>query len=169
MVQGYQKGCGEDQMNVDMKSAIAGLVMAFLIIYLGSREGVPFGTLSKPGTGFFPLILGVTLGILCLMLLLNSWGKSTGREEKKGVSSLGKRRVVLTFGVLLIYNLVLESFGFLLCTFFLMFFTLKLVDHRKWSYSFLTSLLTTVACYVFFQKLLQAQLPPGILGLLGLY
>ncbi|MFB3885440.1 MAG: tripartite tricarboxylate transporter TctB family protein [Thermodesulfobacteriota bacterium] len=156
-------------MSGDKRSAIAGLIMAFLIIYLGSREGVPVGTLSKPGTGFFPLILGATLGILCLMLLLSSLGKSTRREEKKGTSSLGKRRVALTFGVLLAYGLLLEPLGFLLCTFFLMFVVLKLVAGQRWSYSLLTSLLTTVASYVVFQKLLQTQLPPGILGLLGLY
>lgn len=155
-------------MNVDKKNGIVGLIIALLIVYLGSRE-LPFGVLRKPGSGFFPLILGVILGILCLLLLIKNWGKNYVLKEEKGISSLGKKRVVLAFGVLLIYNILLESLGFLLCTFFLMFFILKVVGCQKWFFTIWISLLTTMASYVLFQKLLQTQLPPGILGLLGLY
>jgi len=151
-------------MNSDRTSAVVGLIVSFLILFLGLR-GLPLGTLGKPGSGFFPVILGSLLGILCLILLVKSAGERPVSQEEKRGSLVGKKRVAMTFGALLIYTVLLEPLGFLLCTFLIMIFMLKLVGRKGWRYALGWSLVVTVAAYAVFQMVLQAQLPSGILGL----
>ncbi len=154
-------------MSTDKKVSLGGLVLGLLIIFFAARS-LPFGSLGRPGSGFFPLLIGVLLGVLCLILLLKRW-KTPMITRAKGEAALtGKKRVAMAFTALLIYDLLLEKMGFLFCTFFLMFFMLKTVGGRKWFYALWVSVLTAAMSFIIFQELLHSPLPPGILGFLNL-
>lgn len=147
--------------NKDPISALFWLILSGLI--LKEARHIPFGTLSHPRPGFFPLILGILLGILSIILL----GKSLLKGEKEGGRFLSDRkgleRVGLTVGTILVYYLVLESIGFLLAAFFLVFVLIKFIEPQRWIYSTWISALVSLCAYLLFQVVLKANLPQGVM------
>jgi hypothetical protein len=65
---------------------------------------------------------------------------------------------------LLVYALILEKIGFLISTFFLILFLMRLVDPLPWVTSLLGSGLASILSYLLFETWLKAQLPKGIFG-----
>jgi hypothetical protein len=65
---------------------------------------------------------------------------------------------------LLAYALLLRKIGFALCTFGLVVFCIRVVARQGWFNSIITGLVVAIVFHVFFNLLLNAQLPNGILG-----
>ena len=149
----------------DSISALFWLILSALI--LKEARHIPWGTLSHPMPGFFPVILGTILGTLSLILM----GKSLLKEKGENVKIFPDRkdwaRVGLTLGVVLIYCLILETIGFLLSAFLLVFILIKFIEPQKWIYSIWISALIPLCAYLLFQVMLKANLPPGITKGLG--
>ena len=136
---------------------LSSLVMTFLSWQL------PLGRLSRPGPGMYPLLLALILGVLSFILFLRpSQRRPSGEaEEERGRR---KTKVVYVLGVLLIYAFFFPLLGYLLST-FLFLLLLKPVIEKKWSFVLAGALLVTLASYLVFDILLQAQLPRGIWGM----
>lgn len=64
------------------------------------------------------------------------------------------------------YALLLEPIGFALCTLVLMVFYLKVIALRRWPLSLGFACAVAVLSHLFFDKLLNAQLPRGMLAAL---
>ncbi len=62
------------------------------------------------------------------------------------------------------YALTLEPVGFLINTFWFMLLLLKVIEPQGWTKALLASLTTAVVSELFFNVLLGAQIPTGILG-----
>jgi hypothetical protein len=61
------------------------------------------------------------------------------------------------------YAFLLEPLGFAVCTFFLMAFYLKIIALQRWQLSLGFALAVALVAHLFFDLLLNAQLPRGIL------
>ncbi len=125
------------------------------------------GRIVQPGPGFFPFWLGLALMLLSLMLLLQCMrGKiiveTDGTPLWKG---LQWPKVIFLLGVLLLYALFLESLGYLLATFLLMFFLFRGIETQKWSVVIAGSVVTSLFTYILFRLWLQVQLPLGLWGI----
>jgi putative tricarboxylic transport membrane protein len=144
----------------DSISAFFWLSLSGLILKEGSQ--IPFGTLSHPKPGFFPFIIGIILGILSMVLLGRSLLKGEAQEVKFLTSRGGWGRVGLALGSLLVYYLILESIGFLIASFFLVFVLIKFMEPQKWIYSASVSAAISLGAYLLFQLILKANLPLGI-------
>jgi putative tricarboxylic transport membrane protein len=122
------------------------------------------GNLHKPGPGFIPFWSGVILGILTIMMLIQSilFDKAGRAEEKKEKTQW--RAVFLSLGALFVSILIIEHLGFIISTLLLVGFLLKCIEKKRWFVTILASLLMTVASYYIFKVLLQAELPKGIFG-----
>jgi putative tricarboxylic transport membrane protein len=151
----------------DRISSIFWLIISVLI--LKETWVLPFGTLSRPRPGFFPLIIGMVLGLLSLILLVKSWlGKKESGEDFRFFSERGGwKRIGLTLGTMLVFYLFLKSAGFLLATFFLVLVLIRFVEPHKWLYSVGIAALISLCSYLLFQVLLKSDLPMGILEGLG--
>ena len=141
-------------------SSIFGLLFALFVMREGYRLDV--GGFRQPGPGFFTFLGGMLLGVFSAILLIRSfWGKA-----EKGVTGVGKeenpRVVVYIVAALILYALLFEALGFILCTFFLVVLLLWLFDRKKWWLIFLTAGLVSAACYTVFNILLGSELPPGV-------
>jgi putative tricarboxylic transport membrane protein len=132
------------------------LFLSAYVCYEGLR--LKLGTVHNPGAGFVPFWIGGLLGCMALILILRaSFGKGRDREGHKTSLSIGL--VVLSlFG----FNLILESLGFILCTFLFIIFLLKIVERKSWLFSLGMACPTAVVTYFIFEVLLEAQLPRGI-------
>ncbi|MBI2357630.1 MAG: tripartite tricarboxylate transporter TctB family protein, partial [Deltaproteobacteria bacterium] len=73
-------------------------------------------------------------------------------------------RIFLVALVMFGFTLLLEWLGFLLTTFFFIWFLLKIVERRGWAFSLAVALLVATVSYAVFDLWLKAQLPAGLLG-----
>jgi putative tricarboxylic transport membrane protein len=118
------------------------------------------GTLNSPGPGLFPFGAGLILGLLALIVILQS-AREDGPERIEGRGNL---KIVWVLFALVAYGLVLERFGFLVTTFGLLVFLLKVIVSQRWGRVLISALLSTLTSYVIFQIWLKAQLPKGFIG-----
>jgi putative tricarboxylic transport membrane protein len=140
-------------------------IFGLLWFVLGSGmaiEGINLG-LGKsnlPGIGFVPLLVGSSLAVcgLTLMLLVTLKGEQCDDKIWEGQNW---KNLVLSILSLFGYALLMESLGFLITTFFFLFFLFKLTAPKKWLAPLLTSLLVAVSCYLVFSLWLNVSLPKG--------
>jgi putative tricarboxylic transport membrane protein len=134
---------------------VLGCGMAIEGIHLG------LGKSSLPGIGFVPLLVGSSLGVcgLTLMLLVTLKGEQSDDKIWKGQNW---KNLFLSIVSLFIYAFLMERLGFLITTFFFLFFLFKMTAPKKWLGPLLTSLLVAVSCYLIFSLWLNVSLPKGV-------
>jgi putative tricarboxylic transport membrane protein len=146
-------------MSRDLTSALFWLAFA-IFFSIESLTQLKLGTLHQPGPGFFPFWAGVVLGLLSLILLLNS----LRNQERLSLSGLKSWKLLLVAGALLAYLLLLETLGFVTITFLFLFLLLRL-EYKGWVFSAVSALLGALASYAIFQLWLKTQLPTGPFGI----
>ncbi len=117
-----------------------------------------------PGAAYFPTLMGALVIGLCLVLIVRSlMGKGAGIDEEIPITQGVKRAGI---GVLLFiaYCVLFKPLGFILDSIALCFVGMLLLQNRKYLQMILISVLTSVAIYIVFARLLGAKLPAGILG-----
>ena len=145
-------------MSKDLRSSLFWLAIAIFFSFEGFTN-LKVGTLHQPGTGFFPFWGGVVLGLLSLVLLLNSLKKS----DTLSLSGLKSPKLLLVTGALLAYLLLLETLGFVTITFLFLFLLFR-IEYRGWLFSAVSALLGAFFSYALFQLWLKTQLPAGPFG-----
>lgn len=146
----------------DVISGIALLALALAILFEAGR--LPFGGLSSPRPGFFPLILAIILAIFSLLLL----GQAIKEEREKEASPFlpGTRnwkRLGLAIGALFAFGLFFESLGYIISNFLFIAFLLRAVERQKWWLVVVVAFSTSLVSYLIFGLLIKAPLPAGIL------
>ena len=137
---------------------------------------LPLGTPRLPGSGFFPLVLG-----LALMALAAGHGVKIYRARPKaaapqtpaaprtpvapGAAAPGDdgatRRVVLFIAGVIAAIALLQPLGYSLSSFLLMLVLLQILGIRRWYASGAIALASAAACYVVFVHWLKIPLPSG--------
>jgi putative tricarboxylic transport membrane protein len=62
------------------------------------------------------------------------------------------------------YAVLLDTLGFLVCTFLLVAFYMKVIAARRWLVSLSFAATVALAAHLFFDMLLKAELPRGLLS-----
>jgi putative tricarboxylic transport membrane protein len=137
-----------------------------LSIIIGSVSSLEIGTASEPGPALFPLLAGVLISFLSLVILLKAaFAKTSEKWSPRELwEGLNWPKIFYTIGALLIYAIMLERVGFLLMTLLLFIFLFIKIEPQKWKLAIGLSILASVGSYLIFDRLLQAQLPRGLLG-----
>jgi hypothetical protein len=154
-----------EEITTMKKDVLSDLFLLFFGIFF-TVESFKFGLgeWGRPGPGYFPFGAGLLFGVICLSVLVRTLGKA--RPSKIPIESPDRfywQNVVLVVVGLLAYALLLRKVGFALCTFGLVVFCIRLVARQGWLNSIMTGLVVTILFHVFFNILLNAQLPNGIL------
>jgi len=139
-------------------AALGGLFLAGAWQQGLMRKGVP-------GPGFLPFLSGLGLILLSLFVLL----PALSRERKDGGEEFfperdSFRKLLSAVAALFAFGLALDYAGYLLTTFFFIFFIIRLMKPRGWRSTALVAFLTSVLSYLLFVVLLEVQLPGGPLG-----
>lgn len=131
-----------------------------------SREAfrLPMGEMKDPGAGFFPLMVALVLGLLAVIAFFYAFRARTGAREASSLERFRWWNLVVILAALVAYALTLETAGFLINTFWFMLLLLKVIGPEGWPKALLASLITAVVSELFFNVLLGAQIPTGILG-----
>src|SRR5262245_16841085 len=141
------------------------MVASVVILALGVTAAYesakfPFGTIHSPGPGFFPWWTSVVLGLLALVLLVQTLTSrpSTGRDSSGRVA-----KVTAILVVLAAYTFLLDSLGYPLCTFLLVLFMLRATEPQRWTVALGMAVVTAIGSYVVFAIWLGVPLPRGLL------
>jgi hypothetical protein len=128
---------------------------------------LPLGTLRLPGSGFFPLALGVALmGLAATQGWLLHREKPVEKPAEKPAaapSDGATRRVVLFMAVVAATTALLSTLGYLATSFLLMVGLLRVLGVR-WDHSALIAAASALGCYVVFVRWLRIPMPTGMLG-----
>jgi len=158
------RGTNEMQ-KTDLVSGIFWMAFALLVSVLSYTHQV--GTLREPGPGFLFFYCGLLLVFMSLIMIVRSLRM---RRQWKPLSlpfrGLNLRKVIPIVLSLFLYVALLETLGFLVGTFLILIFLLKIIEKKPWRLSLITSVLVTACSYLLFEYWLSAQLPRGLMDLL---
>jgi putative tricarboxylic transport membrane protein len=145
--------------------AIAGYVLLVLSgsVIWGASEMPPSATFG-PGAGFLPFWLGVLLALLSVFLIFSAW-KNPSKDNKPVFP--GKQALFAIASVLVglaVYIFLMEYLGYLVDTFLLIVFLMKVVEREKWPLTLTIAVVTTATLFFTFQVLLRITLPSNMFG-----
>jgi putative tricarboxylic transport membrane protein len=146
-------------MNADRVSGVVLFLFALAVAWEASK--LPFGTINAPDTGFFPLLLAVTLALVSGLVVLSTWIPTTGATAMPTWQGAG--RVVVAVATLAAYVAVINSLGYLLATALVMLILLRSVERLGWRVSLAFTVVSVVASYLLFRRL-GVPLPPGVVS-----
>ena len=144
-----------------------GVVIAgFAALVCFEASKLSFGSTRIPGPGFLPLVGGIILFVLSLLFVLQTIIKREGpsRADESPWSGVQWQQVPATLAVLLVYALLVQRVGYLVCTWILMTFLFWDRVAKRKHYAVIISLAVTIVTYVIFKGFLKIRLPAGVLG-----
>jgi Tripartite tricarboxylate transporter TctB family len=148
---------------LDKTSSLFWLLVSIVVFAESVRLGV--GTLQNPGRGFMTLGASGILGILSLVLFLQTALRKETSEAKPFFAGNFPKRIVFVLVALVIYSRVMPALGYLISTFLLMAFLFWILERKRIPLVLASSLAATLVTYFVFSKWLNCQFPEGLLGL----
>ncbi|MBI2361487.1 MAG: tripartite tricarboxylate transporter TctB family protein [Deltaproteobacteria bacterium] len=147
-----------------MKKSSTVTTIVFLAFALGAvieASKLPFGRMSAPQPGFFPIVLSALLAIISVLVLVEV---VKGREEASVArEQMSWKRIGLALGALFAYAFLFEVLGYLVTTFLFVTFLLRVVDRKGWGMAIAVAFSASFVSYVLFGLLLHTPLPAGLL------
>lgn len=138
------------------------LLLSFYLSVESYRLGL--STANRPGPGLFPFIATIGIGLIAAFRLANSIRESSPDENSELGLAGEARLVAYVIAGMMAYAFALNLLGFLLCTFLLVAFYLKVIAARGWLVTLSFAAAVALASHVFFDVLLKAELPRGLLS-----
>ena len=138
------------------------LLLSFYLSVESYRLGL--STANRPGPGFFPFIATIGIGLIAVFRLANSVRKVSPDENSDPGVAGEARLVVYVIAGMIAYAFLLNLLGFLFCTFLLVAFYLKVIAGRGWLATLSFAAAVALTAHVFFDVLLKADLPRGLLS-----
>ena len=136
-----------------------------LLIVLYAPE-FDLGSLRAPGSGFMPFISGLLIcGFSGITFFRALWDQST--EAEKTWAGVRFQKLISVVVMLLLYGVLIQTVGFILCSLLLVLITTRYVGSQTWRSAILVSVVSSIGSYVLFEVWLSVPLPRGILGFLG--
>lgn len=142
---------------------LSGAFLLALGLYVAYESlQLKFGSVARPGPGFYPTVLALLLVGVSGAVLFRSL---RFMDELVPVSFVARtRHIGLTIVAIVLYAGVLETVGFLPCTFLLVLLLLVGIGKVAWRRSLMVAAAGTVVFYLIFTWL-GIPLPKGILAL----
>lgn len=146
--------------SVDRLSALFFILLSVTICFATLKlQGWSF---ESPGPIIFPLLLGLSLFILSIIFFVQS-----GTAPPSSFSALFPKeeglKVIYLLGVFFLCAVTLEQIGFVVSIFALMVLLLTRIGGKRIAGSIFFSLITSLAIYLIFTRLLGIRLPRGVL------
>ncbi|WP_125461805.1 MULTISPECIES: tripartite tricarboxylate transporter TctB family protein [Rhodomicrobium] len=135
--------------------ALAAIAMFFII----QSSQLEWGSTALPGPGFFPMLLALALLFCSVWIIAQTWASEPTGETH----DLGHRDVIIVMVAMLFVAPLFETLGAYLTLGIFAFVLLVLIARINVVYAALSSAVSMVAIWYFFQILLGLQLPWGIL------
>lgn len=153
-------------MITDRVIFVCTLILAAVYFYATAQ--IPSLEIGDPlGPKAFPRMLGIGLLVTAGMLLLEMWkAKKAGEPKDEGAEPHDYHHYLIVGAVVIwtsLYFAVFEWLGYILSTAVYLIVLTAYFNRGKWTANVLTSVLFGIGGYVMFSKLLDVNLPRGIL------
>ena len=147
------------------KNLIAGIFWLCLgILFSLWATSYNIGSITQPGPGFLPLILGILIAVFALIILAQGWKADPAKEKAVSFSlPAGWKKIAYVILVLLFTAFAFEKVGYLITVFLLIALLMLGKGLRSLRKAILTALLTALGVYLVFILLLEQPFPRGIL------
>jgi putative tricarboxylic transport membrane protein len=155
-----------EMQRIQQGAAVCFVLFSILVVW-GSLD-LEYYTKLGPGAGFFPLWLGVAMGALSLVWLIQVFrrtGKSTTAASLPG--RFGVTRILAIVASLVAAALVMNLLGFQVAMFLLLVFLLLFMGRQSIWLSVIVALAGSVGVYRVFVATLDVQLPASSLAFLA--
>ena len=144
------------------------IILGIAVFYLSKTAKLAIWKGKTLGPGFFPLLLGIALVGLTLLLLVKATlakrDPSLSHPQRFFPSRSGLLKLLYLIGALAVYVLTLQPLGYLLSTLLFLFALFLAWDPKRPGLAVAVAVGAVLCSYVFFDLLLQVQLPKGLLG-----
>ncbi len=134
---------------------------------LGSARHV-VGTFNDPGPGFFPMVLGIVLGLLSFIILAGGIVAKRADPGQESAERCGRGRVsreaLYVVASLVVFGFALVPLGYILTTLVVFAVLLRLVARLTWPMVVGGAAALALGSYLIFVTLLGVTLPQGLLG-----
>ena len=114
------------------------------------------GTAAKMGPGYFPFWLGVLMAFIGLLLLFNSFAKKTAEEK---MPKWDFKIMLWITGSVVLYGVLLQTMGFFVAVFVLVFVSASASHDFGWKGSLLNAVILMSFTYLAFVKGLGLSFP----------
>lgn len=168
-------------MTVESRKRDLYLGIGFFLFSIGvwiASFSIKHLVVARIGSAFVPQLAAALLGVLSIVLILQSVHRAPKgsiaettktaslTEQETETASNRKKRVRLTFLLILFYLIFLEPVGFLITTALYLFFQFWVLSRRKPNLPLygIIAVFTSVIIYYLFVKVFVLFLPAGILG-----
>jgi hypothetical protein len=146
------------------------LADVLLLLFGGATAALslalPIGTFRAPGSGLYPLALGLLLiGLAVGHVVQRRRAAATGAAPVPQQTTDSGARVCLFLAAIATATALLGVLGFPLVAFLVMLAMLEILGVRRRRDSVLIALCTAVAAYALFVQWLKIPLPKGWIGL----
>jgi hypothetical protein len=148
--------------NNDQRSSLFWLVIGLAIALYSTKYGL--GKFSSPGPGFLPFLSGLVLAGLAFVVFLQQLSKGSKEKLRDLWAQKNWPTIMMVMGALVLYTIFFRFFGFLLDTFLLTAFLLRVMEPLSWKKVLAGAMGAAIGSYAIFQLWLEAQLPKGFLG-----
>ena len=142
----------------------AGIMFAgFGIFFFGFGSRYTLGSTANMGPGYFPTVLGTLLLVLGVAIVFTSVGRKAYSDK---VDNFSLRVLALVLGPVVLFGLLLNSLGLLVCLVLLVIISSFASHEFRWKATLLNALTLTALSYVIFVWALKLQFPlwPAFLG-----
>ena len=130
-------------------------------VYLTLALRLPFGAASRPGAGFYPVIVGVFAIVVALAATASAFRGAAGAADGAvELDAASRRRVVISVAALAAFCLALPWVGYPAAAFAFVTVVLRYLGGRWWT-ALLTGALSSAGSYGLFAVLLDVPLPSG--------
>lgn len=134
--------------------------LAFSIYIAVESYGLGLGKWDDPGPGYFPFGAALLFGCMALSVFLRSL--SINPVPKTDIGQKYRwQNVILVLIAMVFYTLLLNPVGFVLCTFLIVVFFVKVVALKDWRSSMMMAMCMSMGSYLLFSVFLKAPLPRG--------
>lgn len=127
---------------------------------------VDIGFFREPGPGFVAFVSGLFISIVGLIMVLSRTLSNISHGDSPDLSlafrNISWFRLGYTMVLLFGYALLLNTLGYILTTFLVIWGFFYDWEKNRWALSFLTSLVTVGGSYLVFEVWLRCQLPRGV-------
>ena len=149
----------------DQWSGLVLLVIAGFICW--GALSLSYGHIHNPGPGFYPLWLGIILGVMAMGLILKATRQKKGAKVLRDILAEKVRweKVLFVLMALILYGCLMNFLGYLIVTFLLMAFLLRFIEPHPWKSVIGWTLIGSVGSYLVFEVWMKLRLPKGFLGI----
>jgi len=141
---------------------VGGAVLAaFGLFAYAAGRSLPFGTLARPGAGFFPLVLAALLTALSAMVIAQGLFVAGPDVRAAWGDRAARRRVGTVAGLLLLGIAAIDAIGFAATVALLCAGMTRLVGRRGRALSLAFAAAAAAASWFVFQHWLRVNLPAG--------